>query len=120
MSRESTTLVELTSRMGRLFNCPTGITIKPEVDVAKRYWPSGEAMIFDVICSAKRKPSCGVRLDERRIWRTATVCWLCAGAGGQPPPANTTASRAPPPPDVTTLGAAGSEGRPGWSGLMGV
>ena len=109
MSRESTTLVELTSRMGRLFNCPTGITIKPEVDVAKRYWPSGEAMIFDVICSARRKPSCGVRLDERRIWRTATVCWLCAGAGGTPPPPNPPPGNPPPPPPpgVTTPGVAG-------------
>ena len=35
MSRESTTLVELTSRIGTLFNCPIGITIKPEVDAAK-------------------------------------------------------------------------------------
>src|SRR3989442_1145843 len=91
MSRESTTLVELTSRMGRLFNCPTGITIKPEVDVAKRFGPAGEAMILDVFCAASRKPSCGVGLDERGIGRPPPACWLCAGAGGTPPPPN------PPP-----------------------
>ena len=117
MSRESTTLVELTSRIGTLFNCPMGITIKPEVDVANRFWPSGDAMIFDVICSERRKPSCGVRLDERRICKTAAVCWLCAapGAPGKiPPPGN------PPPPGIVTPGVAGFCGLLGLRGLIGV
>src|SRR5947209_5710924 len=75
MSRERTTLVELTSRIGRLVNCPIGMTRKPDAEFAKRFCPSGDAMILEEIASGKRKPSCGVRLDERSTCSNV----VCAG-----------------------------------------
>src|SRR5262245_7832183 len=59
ISTESTTFVVLTSRIGMLFSWPMGITISPVVELVKRYWPSGDAIIFEMIGSGSRRPSCG-------------------------------------------------------------
>src|SRR5437016_952662 len=101
MSRERTTFVVLTSRMGRLFKFPIGITISPDVEFAKRFCPSDEAMIFVWIASGRRRPSCGVRLDERITCNTLVACAACPGG-------------------TITPGAAGFCGLFGFSGLIAV
>ena len=70
VSREKTTFVELTSRIGTFDNCPTGMTVMPEVDVANKFTPSVDAMIFVEIFSGNRNPSCGVKLEDRKICNT--------------------------------------------------
>src|SRR5690349_14588227 len=65
VSREMTTFVELTSTIGRFGNCPIGMTVIPEVEVANKFCPSVEAMIFVVRFSGRRRPIVGVRLDDR-------------------------------------------------------
>ena len=67
VSLEISTFVELTSTIGRFGSCPIGMTVIPEVDVANKFCPSVDATIFVVMFSGKRNPSCGVRLDDRRI-----------------------------------------------------
>src|SRR2546422_8958501 len=101
MSRERTTFVVLTSTIGRLVNCPIGMTRKPDAEFAKRFCPSEDAMILDKMPSGKRNPSCGVRLDERR------TCSTTVGGGGVVPGG------------VTTPGAAGFCGLFGFRGLIG-
>src|SRR5205085_6232252 len=76
VSREITTFVELTSTIGRLGNCPTGMTVIPEVEVANKFCPSVEATIFELMFSGNRKPICGVRLEDR-----STCSMLVAAAG---------------------------------------
>src|SRR5947207_12811780 len=66
MSTDRTTFVALTSRIGRLLSCPTGMTSSPEDEFANKLAPSAELIIFDEIGSGIRRPSSGVRLDDRR------------------------------------------------------
>src|SRR5205823_8157754 len=74
MSRERTTFAALTSRIGEFVNCPIGMTSKPDVEFAKRFCPSGDAMILEEMASGKRNPSCGVRLDERSTCSNVVCC----------------------------------------------
>src|SRR5262249_16901249 len=78
VSRVNTILVELTSSIGRLGNGPTGMNGIPEVEVAKRFCPSVEAIILEFTASGNRNPSKGVRLDDRITCRTLVT----AGVAG--------------------------------------
>src|SRR4030095_14392395 len=79
MSTERTTLVTLTSKIGRLLSCPIGITSNPEDELANKLAPSAELMIFEKTGSGRRRPRSGVRLDARRI--CSTLCVVVGGTG---------------------------------------
>src|SRR5207253_2132036 len=57
-----------------------GMTVIPEVEVANRFCPSVDAIIFEVMFSGRRNPSKGVRLDDRNTWRMlVTDTGVCVG-----------------------------------------
>src|SRR5438093_540397 len=72
-STERTTFVVLTSNIGRLPSCPTGMIDNPDDEFANRVAPSGVLMSLLVIGSGIRKPSSGVRLEDLRICNTLCV-----------------------------------------------
>ena len=55
--------------MGKFGNCPIGMTVIPEVEVANKFCPSVEATIFVLMFSGSRRPISGVRLEDRSTCR---------------------------------------------------